>query len=61
MVVITPGHRTFFGASFAQLAATVALFTRHLTGEQWITIIPLILAIYGAKSVGETYVKNKLA
>jgi len=57
--VITPGQRTFIGAALAQITASVALFTRHLTGEQWVTAIALILAIYGGKSVAETYVQKK--
>ena len=56
--MITPGQRTFIGAAVAQLTASIALFSRHLSGEQWVTAIALILAIYGGKSVAETYIKK---
>lgn len=57
--MIPVGHRTFYAAVAAQAVASVALFTGHIDGTQWITVIPTILAIYGAKSVGQTYVQGK--
>ena len=57
--MITPGQRTFYTGVFAQVASTLALFTGHLTGEQWVFVTPTLLAIYGGKSVAETYVKTK--
>lgn len=54
--MISRGERTFIGAMVAQVTASVALFTGHLDGAQWITVIPFILAIYAGKSVGESYV-----
>jgi len=57
--VITPGQRTFIGAAAAQITASVALFTGHLTGDQWVTAITLILFVYSGKSVAETYIQKK--
>lgn len=54
--MISRGERTFIGAMIAQVTASIALFTGHLDGTQWITVIPFILAIYAGKSVGESYV-----
>ncbi len=57
--MIPQGERTFWTAVFAQVMSTAALFTGHLTGEQWVTATTLLLGIYGGKSVAETYVKAK--
>ena len=56
--MITPGQRTFFGAMAAQGVGSIALFTGHLSGDQWVTLILGLVAIYGAKSVSETYVNR---
>lgn len=53
------GNRTFWTAVFAQVASTIALFTGHLTGDQWVFVTPTLLAIYGGKSVAESYVQKK--
>ena len=57
--MVLDGYRTFGATFIAQLTASIALFTGHLDGTQWVTVIPLILAVYGTKSVGETWVKNR--
>lgn len=59
--MISPGQRTFFGAMASQIVSSVALFTGHLSGEQWVTATGLILAIYGGKSIAETYVTKSKA
>lgn len=45
--------RKFIAASFVQLVSTVALFSGHLSGAEWIAAASLALGIYGAANVAE--------
>ncbi len=41
----------FQHAMFVQVVATVALFTKHLTGAEWIAASTLALTVYAAADV----------
>lgn len=46
----------FIQTAFAQLAATLALFTGHLDQGGWVTVTTLIIGMFSAASV----IENKL-
>lgn len=43
--------RKFLAASLVQAVSSVALFTGHLSGGEWIAAASLALGIYGAANV----------
>ena len=48
----------FLHAGFVQLIASVALFTRHLTGAEWIAASTIALGIYAAADVAQKRLAN---
>lgn len=45
----------FQHAAFVQLLASVALFTGHLTGAEWIAASTIALAVYTAGDVAQKF------
>ena len=54
------GYRTFLMCLGVILVATVGLFTKFLTGSEWITAVSLAFTAYGAKSVAETKIQRSV-
>ena len=49
----------FIHAGYAQVAATVALFSHFLTGDQWVLVTQSIILVFSAASVVENKVTMK--
>jgi hypothetical protein len=43
----------FIHAAYAQLAATAALFTNFLSGDQWVLITQSVIVVFAAANVVE--------
>ena len=48
----------FLHAGFVQAIASIALFTKHLTGSEWIAASTIALGIYAAADVYQKKVAN---
>ena len=56
---IIPSEKTkFLHAGFVQLVASIALFTKHLTGAEWIAASTIALGIYAAADVAQKRLAN---
>jgi hypothetical protein len=55
------GSTKFIHAIGVQVVATVALFTGHITGAEWIAASTIALAIYTAGDVAQKKIANATA
>jgi hypothetical protein len=49
----------FQHAAFVQLLASVALFTEHLSGSEWIAASTIALGIYTAGDVAQKFAREE--
>lgn len=41
------------------LISAIALFTGFVTGAEWVTVVSLVIGLYGASNVGQVFAETK--